>query len=81
MAVETGELIVAEDGGDLQLIAISPLLDLVPILQIVDQPNSEITGQAFNYRGDRLYFSSQRGKTGTSAGGITYEISGPFFSG
>jgi len=79
LAVETGEIIVAEDGGDLQLVAISPQLDLVPVLQIVDQPNSEITGPAFNYRGDRLYFSSQRGKTGTSAGGITYEISGPFF--
>ena len=78
-AVPTGELFVAEDGGDLQLVAILPSLELVPVLQLVDQPNSEIAGPAINQHGNKLYFSSQRGKTGTSAGGITYEITGPFF--
>ncbi|WP_455199762.1 alkaline phosphatase PhoX [Kaarinaea lacus] len=78
-AVPTGELFVAEDGGDLQLISILPNLELVPVLQVVDQPNSEITGPAINQHGNKLYFSSQRGTTGTSAGGITYEITGPFF--
>jgi hypothetical protein len=80
LAVETGEIVVAEDGGDLQLIVISSDGSLVPLLQVVDQPNSEITGQAFNQHGNCLYFSSQRGKTGTSGGGLTYEIKGPFFS-
>ncbi|WP_455221744.1 alkaline phosphatase PhoX [Kaarinaea lacus] len=78
-AVPTGEIFVAEDGDDLQLISILPDKKLVPILQVVDQPNSEITGPAFNQHGNKLYFSSQRGKSGTSAGGITYEITGPFF--
>lgn len=80
LAVETGEILVAEDGGNMELIVITPEGDLFPLLQIMDQPNSEITGQAFNQHGNCLYFSSQRGKTGTSAGGITYEIKGPFFS-
>ncbi|MEJ2180626.1 MAG: hypothetical protein P8Y28_09365 [Gammaproteobacteria bacterium] len=79
IAVPTGELFVAEDGGDLQLVSILPGLEMVPVLQVVDQPNSEITGPAINQHGNKLYFSSQRGKTGTSAGGITYEITGPFF--
>jgi hypothetical protein len=28
--------------------------------------------------GNRLYFSSQRGISGFSSGGITYEVTGPF---
>ncbi|WP_245966806.1 hypothetical protein [Sphaerisporangium album] len=28
--------------------------------------------------GNRLYFSSQRGSTGSSSGGITYCVTGPF---
>ncbi|WP_455208994.1 alkaline phosphatase PhoX [Kaarinaea lacus] len=80
-AVPSGEIFVAEDGDDLQLVAILPNMDLVPVLQVVGQPNSEIAGPAFNQHGNKLYFSSQRGTSGTSAGGITYEISGPFFVG
>lgn len=80
LAVESGELIVAEDGGDLQLVIILPGGELRPLLQVVNQPNSELTGPAFNHHGNCLYFSSQRGKSGTAAGGITYEIKGPFFS-
>ena len=80
LAVETGEIIVAEDGGNMEMIVITPEGELKPLLQVIDQPNSELTGQAFNQHGNCLYFSSQRGKTGTSGGGITYEIKGPFFS-
>ena len=36
--------------------------------------SSEVAGVCFNPRGDRLYFSSQRGLVT----GITYEVSGPF---
>jgi hypothetical protein len=39
------------------------------------QPFSEITGPAFDPKGQRLYFSSQRGSDGR---GITYEVRGPF---
>jgi len=76
----TGEIFVAEDGGDMQIVAITPGGQVLPILQVENQPNSELTGPAFNRHGNKLYFSSQRGTLGTSAGGITYEVSGPFYS-
>ncbi len=72
----TRDLIVAEDGGSMRIAAISPDGAVVPILQIVGQDDSEITGPAFSPDGTRLYFSSQRG--GALSGGITYEVSGPF---
>jgi hypothetical protein len=40
-----------------------------------------VTGPAFDPSGSRLYFSSQRGASGNFAtGGVTYEVSGPFYS-
>src|SRR5690606_29626911 len=69
-----GELLVAEDNGDMQVIAILPDGSLKVLLQVVGQVGSEITGLAFDPSGTRLYFSSQRG----GGGGITYEMSGPF---
>ena len=41
---------------------------------------SEVTGTAFSPDGSRLYFSSQRGKSGFVAGtdGHTFEVTGPF---
>ena len=74
----TGELLVAEDGGDMQIVAITQDKNVFPILQVVGQDLSEITGPAFSPDGTRLYFSSQRGKSGRSENGITYEITGPF---
>ncbi|MGH6611136.1 MAG: hypothetical protein ACRECQ_12855 [Burkholderiaceae bacterium] len=73
-----GDVLAAEDGGDMQIVAITPQGSVLPILQVTGQPRSEITGPAFDPSGTRLYFSSQRGQTGTSSGGITYEVSGPF---
>ena len=70
------DLVVAEDGGDMRISAIAPDGTVEPILQIVGQDDSEITGPAFSPDGSRLYFSSQRG--GATYGGITYEVSGPF---
>jgi len=49
-----------------------------PLLQLVGHDYSEITGPAFSPDGSRLYFSSQRGITGRSEAGITFEITGPF---
>jgi hypothetical protein len=46
--------------------------------RITGQSSSEISGPAFNPAGNRLYFSSQRGTSGSSSAGITYEVTGPF---
>ena len=74
----SGELLVAEDGGDLQIVVITKSGETIPLLQLVGHDRSEITGPAFSPDGSRLYFSSQRGMTGRSADGITFEITGLF---
>ena len=73
-----GELVIGEDGGNLQVVAITKSNRLVPLAQLVGHDSSEITGPAFSPDGKRLYFSSQRGTSGNVSDGITYEISGPF---
>ena len=73
-----GDVLVAEDGDDLQLVMLSVTGDIQPILQLVGHDESEITGPAFDPSGSRLYFSSQDGTIGTGSGGITYEITGAF---
>ncbi len=73
-----GDLFVAEDGGNMEICIITPAGVVAPFLRIPGQSSSEITGPAFSPDGSRLYFSSQRGTTGSSSGGITYEVSGPF---
>ncbi len=70
-----GDILVAEDAGAMQIVAILPGGELKPVMQVVGQDSSEITGLAFDPSGTRLYFSSQRGVTGS---GITFEIEGPF---
>jgi secreted PhoX family phosphatase len=75
-----GDLLVAEDGGNMQIVAHTPAGVLVPIVQIVGHERSEVTGPAFDLTGNRLYFSSQRGATNNFlTGGVTYEVAGPFF--
>ena len=71
-----GDVLVAEDGGKMRIVAVLPNGELKPLMQIEGQEDSEITGPAFDPSGTRLYFSSQRA-TGL-LGGITYEITGPF---
>jgi secreted PhoX family phosphatase len=70
-----GDVLVAEDGGDMQIVMLTLDGDVIPILQVVGHDRSEICGPAFTPGFDRLYFSSQRGLTGRGDGGITYEIS------
>lgn len=72
-------LYVAEDGGDMQVVMVTPQGELRAIAQLVGHSRSEITGVAFSPDGTRLYFSSQRGETGRSGDGITYEIRGVFY--
>ncbi|GGU43324.1 alkaline phosphatase PhoX [Streptomyces daghestanicus] len=74
----SGDLFVAEDGGNMEICVITPDDVIAPFLRIDGQSGSEITGPAFSPDGTRLYFSSQRGTSGSSSGGITYEVRGPF---
>ncbi|MBJ6619497.1 MULTISPECIES: alkaline phosphatase PhoX [unclassified Streptomyces] len=74
----SGDLFVAEDGGTMEICVITPSDVIAPFLRIEGQSGSEITGPAFSPDGTRLYFSSQRGTSGSSSGGITYEVRGPF---
>ncbi|MFE0024044.1 alkaline phosphatase PhoX [Amycolatopsis sp. NPDC059021] len=74
----SGDLFVAEDGGNMEICLITPDDIVAPFLRITGQSASEITGPAFTPAGNRLYFSSQRGTSGSSSGGITYEVTGPF---
>lgn len=74
-----GDVLVAEDGGSMQVVALTPDGGIVPVVQVLDQDESEICGPAFSPDGERLYFSSQRGYVPRPFHGITYEIRGPFF--
>lgn len=73
-----GDVLVAEDGGDMQLIVLpangGPP---APLVQIEGHESSEITGPAFDPSYQRLYFSSQRGAEGVSGKGVTYELTAP----
>lgn len=104
----TGNLLIAEDGGDLQVVmirrsdfAVFPVVQLtgeqhgeqlgavvdealgslesLELPSVVDDAigsftQSEVSGLAFSPDGTRLYLSSMRG----FAGGITYEVQGPW---
>lgn len=70
-----GDVLVAEDRGDMQIVILTPDNRVIPLLQVVGQSRSEVTGPAFDPNFRRLYFSSQRGATGNRESGITYEIS------
>ncbi|MEV6379103.1 alkaline phosphatase PhoX [Streptomyces sp. NPDC051773] len=76
----SGDLYVAEDGGTMEICLITPDDTIAPFLRVEGQSASEITGPAFSPDGRRLYFSSQRGTSGSSSGGITCEVTGPFRS-
>ena len=76
----SGELLIAEDGGNMQIIAVDHDYTPYVLLQVFGQDRSEITGPAFTPDGQRLYFSSQRGGTGKSEDGLTYELRFPVSS-
>ncbi len=67
-----GDVYVAEDPGDLQIVAITSSGALKPIVQLVGISGTEITGPSLSPDGSRLYFSSQRNP------GATFEVTGPF---
>lgn len=72
-----GDLFVAEDGGNMELVVIEPGGATSVFLRVLNQTGSELTGPAFDPSGTRLYFSSQRGPDGAGSG-VTYEVTGPF---
>ena len=71
----SGDLLVAEDGGNMELVLIEPSGAVSVFMRVLDQSGSELAGPAFSPDGSRLYVSSQRGGNGS---GISYEIAGPF---
>lgn len=71
-ASPTGDVFVAEDGGNMEIVALTPTGQVKPIVEITGVLGSEVTGPALSPDGSRLYFSSQRSP------GTTYEVTGPF---
>ncbi len=69
-----GEMLGAEDAGNLELSVLRDDGTSQPAMRLFGHDASEITGPAVSPDGLRLYFSSQRGTTGNSEDGITYEI-------
>lgn len=74
----SGDVLVAEDNGDMQIVAITPDRQIVPVVQLDGHADSEVTGPGFDPSGTRLYFSSQWGAGGSGRDGVTYEVTGPF---
>jgi hypothetical protein len=88
----TGDLFVAEDGGNMEVVVISADGKVAPFARVAEDPTgSEITGPCLSPDRSRLYFSSQRGPSpkmlkeiipgsvfDTRNAGITYEVTGPF---
>lgn len=75
-----GEVLIAEDGGDMEISVLAPNGRLQPLVQIM-HTGSEVAGPAFSPDGSRLYFSSQRGPSADGGNnGVTFEIAGPFRS-
>ncbi len=72
-------VVIAEDGGRMRIVALTQSGTIATIVQLVGHDQSEITGPAFSPGGRHLYFSSQRGITGKSGSGMTFEVTGAFF--
>jgi hypothetical protein len=70
----SGDVFVAEDGGNMEIVLLSTEGQVAPFLELAVS-GSELTGPAFDPSGTRLYFSSQRNP------GRTYEVAGPFRTG
>ena len=78
----SGALLVAEDGGNLEIVLLRQDGTTEAVVRVEGQEGSELTGPCFSPDGQRLYFSSQRGPAGPLKlpFGITYEVTGPWDS-
>lgn len=76
VTIASGDVVVAEDGGDLDLVVITSAGTVARMLKVTGDAHrgSELAGPAFDPSGTRLYFSSQRG----FRDGVTFEVTGPF---
>jgi hypothetical protein len=75
----SGGFLVAEDGPEMRVLYFSDSgATPITLLRLPEHRESEITGLAFDPSGSRLYFSSQRGNTGKSQDGISFELQGNF---
>ncbi len=76
----SSRLFVAEDGGNLEVVAIGPDDSSIAVARLSGQDGSEVTGPCFSPDGRRLYFSSQRAAAGPLGlpFGVTYEVTGPW---
>ena len=74
----TGNLFACEDGGNMQVVLITPDGHGDPFLRFVGHDGSEVTGAAFDPTGTRLIVNSQRAPTPPTFDGATYMIRGPF---
>lgn len=70
-ADSSGALLVAEDGGDMQVVMIVGTSQ-ASVVQITGVSGSEVTGVCFDPSGERFYCTSQRNP------GRVYEITGPW---
>jgi hypothetical protein len=75
---DTGNLFVCEDGGDMEVVLVTPDGHADPFLRFIGHDGSEVTGAAFDPTGTRLIVNSQRAPTPPTFDGRTYMISGPF---
>jgi uncharacterized protein len=82
VVAHSGDLYVAEDGGNMEICLITPgpHRTVSPFLHYEGNDSSELTGPVFDPSGTRLYFSSQRGPAPVGTG-ITFEVTGPFRTG
>ena len=74
-----GDLLISEDGDDMQVLALTADRGPVPILQLCGQDHSEVTGVCFSPDATRMYLHSQRGNhqsASTRNIGVTYEVTG-----
>ncbi|MGZ0220657.1 MAG: translocation protein TolB, partial [Acidimicrobiales bacterium] len=47
----TGDVFVAEDGGNMEIVILTPAGEMAPFLRILGQEDSEVTGPVFNPAG------------------------------
>ncbi len=77
-----GDVLVCEDGGNLEIGLITSDREVSPLLRFAgaDHDGSEVCGVAFDPSGTRLYFTSQRAFPAVPpiAPGAVYEVTGPF---
>lgn len=77
---DSGALLVAEDGGDMEVLVLRPDNTVEAIAGLPGHEYSEVAGPCFSPDGQRLYFSSQRAPVGplSTVAGVLYEVTGPF---